>query len=186
MSVEKGMLVAIIIVLTILLFTTVCRKTDTYEEEVVIMEVAPKRHGAGCRCPACVKVITPEHKATSENAEYFTSGQTAAACADDNFTYAVDEFGAPGLEFKDWAMNQAVDAQMVKNHTEFVKDRVGGDAAQNTMGRTYSPDTEIDGDQTHWIGLRRPQAVAVNNPDQVPDVKASWYSTKPTFTWASS
>lgn len=100
-----------------------------------------------------------------------------------NDSYALNDYGAPGVDYKDWVAAQAIDSQVVKNHAEFVKDRIGADG-QNITGRTHTPDT-LEGQETPWIGLRRPQAVAVCNPTQVADVDYNWYAKKPTFTWSS-
>jgi hypothetical protein len=147
-------------------------------------------HAHGCKCSMCTN---PERCSLAENSEYFTSCQDpaemASACASDangNFAYAVDEFGAPGLDFKDWVTSQSVDPQVLKNHAEFVADRLGTDNPQNITGRTYSPDSHDSYDPIPWVGLRRPQAVAVCNPTQVSDVDYNLYETKPKFTWSSS
>ncbi len=107
-------------------------------------------------------------------------------CGDgDKFTYAVNEFGGAGMDFKDWVASQAVDSQVIKNHAEFVKDRLGNDS-QNITGRTWAVPDDIEVDQVPWVGLRRPEAVPTCNPTQVPDTNYNWYLNQPKFTWSSS
>lgn len=134
----------------------------------------------------------PEASAIESNAEYF--GNCAAnasmknamnACTDDDYKYAVDDFGAPGADFKDWVAAQSVDLQVVKNHAEYVADREST-TTQNITGRTYSPDAHDSYDPIPWVGLRRPQAVPTCNPTQVPDVNYDLYEKDPKFTWKSS
>jgi len=144
----------------------------------------------GCQCPKC---SNPEQNATTENAEYFTAcgagagglGNEISCGKDDSIAYAIDEFGAPGMEFKDWVTAQAVDPQVMNNHSEFVKDRIKGNP-QNILGRTHSPDSHDSYDPIPWVGLRRPEAVKVCNPTQVSDVNYNLYETSPKFTWRSS
>jgi hypothetical protein len=137
---------------------------------------------------------SPEVAALSENAEHFegcrnSAEDTARALdcmcdGDSKFEYAVNEFGAPGMEYKDWVASQAVDATVIRNHSEFVADRQK--ALGNVLGKTYSPDMHQSGDSTRWWGLRRPQAVPICNPLQIPDaVDLDWYDVKPKFTWDS-
>jgi hypothetical protein len=128
---------------------------------------------------------TPEQEATKENVEHFSSARSECTpCAGDDYPYAVNEFGAPGMSYKDWVATQSVDAAVIKNHAEFVKDRVKTKGA-NLIGATYSPDSHTS-DQVHWIGLRRPQAVRVDNPTQVPDMNLDWFDKKAKFSWDSS
>lgn len=183
-----GLLVVIILILVVMFVKNKpqrhysrqwdCINKDTGDLVKVQMRDA-KRSGA------------PEKASLRENSEYFTEcasneAQKSIDCgADDKFEYAVYEFGAPGMSYKDWVASQAVDPQVIANHAEFVKDRsalAGG--PQNLTGRTYSPDSH-QSDQIVWQGLRRPEAVATCNPDQVPDVDYSWYRTTPSFTWKS-
>ena len=127
---------------------------------------------------------TPEQAATAENVEHFLQSNDCSPCAGDDYPYAVNEFGAPGMSYKDWVATQSVDAAVIKNHAEFVKDRVKTRGV-NLIGATYSPDSHTS-DQVHWIGLRRPQAVRVDNPTQVPDMNLDWFDKKAKFTWDSS
>ena len=128
--------------------------------------------------------LGPEQAATAENVEHFHQSNDCSPCAGDDYPYAVNEFGAPGMSYKDWVATQSVDAAVIKNHAEFVKDRVKTRGV-NLIGATYSPDSHTS-DQVHWIGLRRPQAVRVDNPTQVPDMNLDWFDKKAKFTWDSS
>ena len=130
----------------------------------------------------------PEAASIAENMEYFAApagDSSGEHTCDDHFSHATNEYGAPGMDFKDWVAGQAVDSQVIKNHAEFVKDRLG-DGKQSVTGRTFSPDSHSSYDPISWVGLRRPQAVKVDNPTQVPDVDMDLYEKRPTFTWSSS
>lgn len=161
-----------------------CIDRNSGELATVSMQVGAPAASAAPAAPTAP--ATPEKAAQSENAEYFSGPQGAdTQSCDDKFEFAVNEFGGPGMDFKDWVAAQSVDPQVMKNHTEFVKDRLGSNT-QNITGRTYSPDSHDSFDPIPWVGLRRPQAVAVGNPDQVPDIDRSLYENKPKFTWSSS
>lgn len=174
----EGLLIVVILILTALIFTKCWRRRD--------------RHARGCKCseckmdrtppPATVAIetkTTPEDQTINEHSEYFNIVSGAETCTDTGF--AVNEFGAPGMDFKDWVMAQSVDPQTIKNHTEFVKDRTKN--GEFMTGRTFTPDSHDSYDPIPWVGLRRPQAVPVGNPDQTPDVDYNLYSNKPGLVW---
>lgn len=203
MTLTEGLLIAIVLVLTVLVLTSSRGKTtpthtntwdcvDRGTGAVTSVKMQYTGHGNGCKCPKC---SSPEKDAIKENAEYFagckdsSEMKKALDCmcdGDDKFEYAINEFGGPGMEFKDWVTSQSVDPQVLKNHAEFVKDRTGNNT-QNITGRTYSPDSHMSFESMPWVGLRRPQAVPVcGNTAQVPDIDYSAFETKPKFTWSSS
>ena len=199
MSPTESLLIAILVILTVMV--VMGRKTpavparqrtwdcvDRGTGEITSVKMQYTGHGAGCTCASCN--ASPEKKATTENAEYFSTCRSPAeckqtmSCTGDEIAYAVDEFGAPGMEYKDWVTSQSVDTQVIKNHNEFVKDRLK-DNSQNITGRTFALGT-IETAPILWHGLRPPQALPqVGNPDQVPDVDYNLYTTKPKFTWSS-
>jgi hypothetical protein len=152
-------------------------------------DVGEGLHGVGCKCPKCSQAAAVNKGA----AEMFVNCQGIGSqqalhemCGDDDkFTFAINEFGGPGMEYKDWVASAAVGPEVVKMHAEFVKDRLGSDS-QNITGRTWAVPDDIEVDQVPWQGLRRPQAVAVCNPTQVPDTNYNWYQEGPRFTWKSS
>jgi hypothetical protein len=175
---------AVLVILILVLIWIVSRRsgsTTTHEYDCVDRDSGDVTH---------VKIAhaakgTPEQEATKENVEHFTQARDECSpCAGDDYPYAVDEFGAPGMSYKDWVATQSIDAAVIKNHSEFVRDRVKTKGA-NLIGATYSPDSHTS-DQVHWIGLRRPQAVRVDNPTQVPDMNLDWFDRKAKFTWDSS
>lgn len=134
----------------------------------------------------------PEAKMQSENMEYFANCQDPAEakqamgcmCDSSDLTYAINEFGGPGMEYKDWVTSQSVDPQVIQNHASFVKDRIG-DNSQNVTGRTYALG-QLESDQITWQGIRgRPVAVDTCNPTQMPDVNYDWYAPKSRFNWTS-
>jgi hypothetical protein len=102
---------------------------------------------------------------------------------DGKFSYAENDYGAPGLDYKSWVTSQAVDTAVLKNHSEFVKDRTGNNSI-NATGRTYAVPDDIEVDQIPWIGIRgRPQRVDVCNPTQVADVNIDYYPEKQKLRW---
>ena len=135
------------------------------------------------RCP-CRKCASPEQRAMSENLEHFSSC-AAEKCDTGTVVGTANEFGGTGGDFRDWAMSQAVDAQVLVNHREFVKDRFGNNN-QNITGRTFAMG-EVEGtDQVPWQGiLGRPQAVESCNPTQQPDVDMRNFTTSQRFRWKS-
>jgi len=136
---------------------------------------------------AAASNVTKEEKAAfTENIEYFnTCGEQIAqnmdGCVNSPMTYAINAYGMPGADYTDWVKSQAVDPQVISNHTEFVQDRLGDN--QLATGRTYSPDSNDSYEPIPWQGLRRPQAVPVCNPTQVPDVDYNLYESKTKLKW---
>jgi len=132
------------------------------------------------------KYTNPESHTIKEQNEYFTTANddSDVACDDNKFVYAINEFGAPGMEFKDWVTSQSVDPQVIKNHSEFVKGQLVEDT-QIITGRTYSPDSHDSYDPIPWQGLRRPEAVQVRSPTQVPDVDYDLYNNRPSIRWGT-
>ena len=167
-----------------------CEKSA--EKSVVVADTATAGNAAAA---SAADGGTPEQNAAAENAEHFASCRdpaedTARAldcmCDGNNaMEYAVNEFGAPGMEYKDWVATQAIDPTVVRNHAEFVADRqkLGG---QNMTRGAYSFDSHDSYDPIPWVGLRRPQAVKVCNPTQVPDVDVNLYNRQAKFSWNSS
>lgn len=204
MSFTEGILITIVIILTIVILTSNRGKTEKHTKEWDCVDrktgeitnvKMQYQHRHGCKCPKCA---SPEKEALMEQAEYFTAcNNTPEAqklahdmCGDDDkFSYAVNEFGAPGLEFKDWVLSNSVDMNVLRNHTEFVKDRLG-DNSQNVTGRTWSPSfrqPEFEGvSDVPWQGLRRGENVKICNPTQVAEYNPNLYTDKPKFTWDSS
>jgi hypothetical protein len=135
-----------------------------------------------------------EKTANQENIDYYQAcnlGDSARApCSDPcngDLEYSTHEYGAEGLDFKDWAKAQSIDPQVIKNHNEFVNDRLANSKTDNITGRTYSPDSHESYDAISWIGIRgRPQAVKICNPQQMPDINPALYTSKQRLTWASS
>jgi hypothetical protein len=197
MLLTEGLLIVIVLILTVIVLsgrlnqkpeptktkTWDCVNRDSGDVTSVKMSYAAAK-------------ASPEVASMTENAEHFESCRNSAEdtaraldcmCdGDDKFEYAVNEFGAPGMEYKDWVASQSIDPTVIKNHAEFVADRqktVGG----NMLGKTYSPDSHSSDSSVPWVGLRRPQAVPICSPTQIPDsVNLDAYNIKPKFTWDSS
>jgi hypothetical protein len=199
MSLTEGLLVVIVLILTVIVVSgrmnhsapTPTTKTwdcvNRDNGEITSVKMQYSKPGAN-----------PEKDSLAENAEHFESCRNSAEdtaralncmCeGDDKFEYAVNEFGAPGIgSYKDYVAAQSVDISVLKNHSEFVADRMKlrGD---NVLGKTWSPDSH-DSDGQHWQGLRRPQAVPICNPLQIATSamdNLDSFNISPKFTWNSS
>jgi len=197
MSLTEGLLIVIVIVLTITIITR--RQGKTAPGQAKTWDCVDRASGevtsVKMQYNAAPVAKSPEGTALKENAEFFTAQSSGSdslnyTCADDGtFAYATSDFGAPGMDYKDWVTAQSVDAAVVKNHNEFVKDRVG-DNTKNVTGPAMAMG-ELEGtDQVPWQGIRgRPQAIptaSLGNPTQVPDVDPNAFTKGPKFTWNSS
>lgn len=198
MSLTEGLLIVIVLILTVIVLsgrlnqkpgepktkTWDCVNRDTGDVTSVKMSYSAAKE-------------SPEGKTLSEQAEHFegcrntvedTHRALDCMCEGDNkFEYAVNEFGAPGMEYKDWVASQAVDSTVIKNHAEFVADRqkiVGG----NLLGKTMSPDSHDSYSPFPWVGIRgRPEAVPVCNPTQISDGSdPKLYAQSKKFSWNSN
>lgn len=192
MDTLTGFLIVVIIVLVICVLrakksttgTTTMRSWDCIDRSNGELTTVKMQMDAP---PARDNIEATTHR---ENSEYFCGGNdsvgvTSMCSDDDTHQYAIDPFGAPNMEYKDWVTAQAVDPQVLKNHSEFIKDRFLGNS-QNVTGRTYSPDYHDSYDPQPWIGIRgRPQAVAICNPTQMPDMDISLFAQKPKISWDS-
>jgi len=129
----------------------------------------------------------PESSSQTEQFEYFqTCGNDAdeikkvtdCVCAgQDSFTFAENEYGSKGLDYKTYMTSQGVGQDVIKNHQQYLSDRTTLEqtGAVFVTGRTYSPDSNDSYDPIPWIGLRRPEYVKMCNPTQVPDVDVNLY-----------
>ena len=198
MSLTEGLLIVIVLILTVIVLsgrlnqksepvktkTWDCVNRDTGDVTSVKMS-----YSAATRS-------SPETDSLAENAEHFegcrnSAEDTARALdcmceGDDKFEYAVNEFGAPGMEYKDWVASQSIDPTVIKNHAEFVADRQKT-SGSNILGKTYSVDSHDSYDPIPWIGIRgRPEPVALCNPTQIADGNdPKLYSAKK-FSWNSN
>lgn len=120
-----------------------------------------------------------ERRMISENIE----SQSEVVPSSCSGKFAQDEYGAPGIEFADWVMNQTVDARVIASNKQFVADRMGN--PQTWTGATRSPDRHDSYDAVPWRGLSRPARVAVDAPDQLPDIDTDKNPTEKKFRWAS-
>lgn len=83
-------------------------------------------------------------------------------------------------------LSEQIEPEVHKNHKEFVKDLVGPHT-RNLTDRSRSMATHDSYNPgPPWVGLRRPQAVPIDNPTQVIDVDMSHFSEVPTFSWSST
>ncbi len=178
----------ILIVIIILLTFVMWKKTKPAATETI----SSSRSGSGvrvehahdCKCPKC---FNPEKGASIERMEYY--GNRAAGCdtcdPHSDLSYAKFDYGSSSADFKDYIAGEAISPQVVKNHNEFVNDRLGDFQTQNVTGRTFAVDTTIEGNPpVPWVGIRgRPQEAPIYNPTQMPDVDRSRYVSKQKLVW---
>lgn len=205
MNLTEGLLVVIVI---ILIFVIVARPRLSKVSDIKTWDCVDRNSGditsvemkylkpqtgcrPGCKCPKCA---SPEAEAQKESVEHFQgcmNGPKLHVDSDcdtcgDSFDYAVHEYGAPGMGYRDWVATQAVDPATVKNHAEFVKDRVGNDWKQFMTGRTFAMPDHESYQPTNWIGIRgRPTRVAVCNPTEVTDDDVGFFPESQKVTWKS-
>lgn len=108
-----------------------------------------------------------------DNGSNFALGSSCPEA--EQIDFAVNEYGAPGLDYNAWVSSQAVDDQVIKNHVDFVANIRGLGPNGEFTGRTYSADSHDSYNNIPWIGLRRPEYVSMQNPTQVPDADLSLY-----------
>lgn len=109
-----------------------------------------------------------------DNGSNFALGSSCPEA--EQIDFAVNEYGAPGLDYNAWVSSQAVDDQVIKNHVDFVSNIRGLGPNGEFTGRSgYTPDSHDSYDPIKWIGLRRPEYVSMQNPTQVPDTDLSLY-----------
>lgn len=118
--------------------------------------------------------------------QLITDGITATNCdsCQGDFSFASSDYGTPGIEFSEWAMYQTLDPRIVASNQQFVADRLGN--PQTWTGATYSPDRHDTYDAVPWRGLSRPAQVAVQSPDQIPDLDTGRNPIVKKFRWDSS
>lgn len=188
MSFTEGLLIAAVIILIYVLVSSRCEK-EKPQTKVSTYECTDKATGdittVNIKSP-----ITPEQRAINENFEHFsgdalTAAKNAMIGLDGEHSYGSEGFMSPVTDFKDYIAGLAVDGQVLKNHNEFVKDRLDN-TNQNITGRTYAFPDDIETDSTPWMGLRRPQAVPTDgNTAQLTDNNPNGYTQTPSFTWQS-
>jgi regulatory protein YycI of two-component signal transduction system YycFG len=179
--------IVIIIILMVLLYNIVVEKRNMTEIITSVKSGVNRGLHLGQKTEG-VQLKSPEARFLKENSEFFSTCGCDASGEDADYKYATTDYGAPGMDYKDWIASKAIDPQVIKNHNEFVKDMV--DSGVNKTGPTYDPGLrkgEMEGsDLVPWTGLRRPQMVPIGNPDQVPDFNSNTYTKKAKFTWDSS
>ena len=140
---------------------------ESYDQKTKVAINEVYEHFQVCNDPDEIKKIT----------ENTCEGQ-------DTFSYATNEYGAPGMDYKAWVTSQSVGDDVIKNHQQYIADRTtieGGGSGAYFTGRTMSPDSHDSYDPIPWIGLRRPQYVEQCNPTQVPDVDTSLFKSNNQF-----
>lgn len=176
-------LLIVIVILVVYFFTSgLHKKVTTKACEMHMRMVAP----------------TPE-KQVAPAAPVDKKEQLASALMDDCITstdeqscdvgavvptpYADSDYGNAGSQFSDWTV-QSLDPKIIESNKQFVKDRLGNPGSWT--GATFSPDRHDTYDAVPWQGLSRPTAVAVNAPDQIPDIDLDRNPERKRFTWDSA
>ncbi len=193
MGYEILLLIAIIILLAFSLFYDKMKSTSaegisvSRSNDGKLKTAGAAEHAVGCRCAKC---FNPEKEALAERTDYYAlrGPMCMVDCDKSDMSFAKFEYGSPNADFKDYIAADAVSSQVVKQHQEYVKDRLSQFQTQNITGRTFTVDTEIEGDTpVPWQGIRgRPQHVPQYNPTQMPDVDAHRYAYKQKLVWDSS
>lgn len=152
-----------------------------------------RAHPPGCTCTSCRSYDNMARNAMNEQMEYFatckdtdeTSKALDCVCGDnEKFSFAENDYGAPGMDYKAYVTSQAVDDKVIKNHLAYVEERKGLGPEGEFTGRTYSPDSHDSYDPIPWVGLRRPQYVQQCNPTTVPDCDTNLYKgNRPFCFW---
>lgn len=121
--------------------------------------------------------ISVESQHSIAQAEFFSSDAAQTGVAD--LTETSKDFDGTGGDYKDYVANRAIGSDVRSNHKEFVTDRIGPQS--NYTGRNYTLSDGNDGDNygSTWMGIRgRPQAVKIDNPDQMVDDDISQYAQR--------
>lgn len=180
MTTTESILVVIVLVLIYLIWSGKAKKGPLIWK--CITDHIDKKHSSGCTCPDCAGA---ESFATCRDPSIGMQPNDCY-CDDDQFSYAINEYGAPGMEYKDWVTSQAIDSAVVRNHDEFVRDRLGKNGIWT--GRTWTPDSSYHesyvSNAVPWIGIRGPPSrVAVCNPTQVTDIDPEVLPSKQRLRW---
>lgn len=135
---------------------------------------------------ADISTLTGEAKQEALEQKLLSDGITGTNCesCEGDLSFATNDFGAPGIQFSDWAMSQTLDPRIVASNQQFVNDRLSN--PQTWTGATYSPDRHDTYDAVPWQGLARPARVAINSPDQIADIDTSRYPVVSQLRWNSS
>ncbi len=75
--------------------------------------------------------------------------------------------------FQEWTKGQALDAESVASHNQFVDDRINTRQTQNIFG--FLRPAEMTYDPISWGGINRPEAVPIGNPREVADIDYGWF-----------
>ncbi|QYB17599.1 hypothetical protein PV-S19_0235 [Pacmanvirus S19] len=189
MSLVEGLLIVIVLVLTIMVVTSACRKDAPMQARAWDCVDRATGDVTTVKMQSMVKQaeqMTPEKRAQMENVEYFDGNELKDESV--GIDTSTTSFGKAG-SFVDWVASQAVDGSVVKNHMEFVKDRLSTNT-ENITGKTMAMGELESADQVPWQGIRgRPQAIptsALAGSLQVPDVNPNNFTSKARFNWTSS
>lgn len=196
----NGNILAAIIILVIIVVLLYLYKDDIWKESEHIVENRRVNHksrheessmldnltrqtmgvlgAAGIR--GQIRERSPEEIAAAASQAYAKEGleTTIAATSSVNGEQhlgASDDFNG-GVSYSDVITAQGVPKDAIKNHREWVAGRLGNDGLR--VGRSWNHDTfESDVGANPWMGLNRPVAVTVGNPDQVTDFPTTAYAS---------
>lgn len=124
--------------------------------------------------PVVASLATAEHFATTD----------AATAADPNNPIASAACASvKATNYEDYIRDLTIDDQTKQQHMNFVNDTV---ASAPRGGLSFSMDSswhESFGNGVPFVGLMRPQAVPVGNPDSVGDFDMSYFAQEPTLKY---
>src|SRR5437868_4525813 len=130
MTAAEGLLIVVVIVLTIFIFSRpkMMKNLKSKEWDCINKETGDM---TSVKITRGDKDMSPEMKSQQEQMEYFSVCRDPAemnkaldcVCGDGEngdgkFAYAENEYGAPGLDYKSWVTANAVDQQVIKNHSD--------------------------------------------------------------------
>lgn len=111
--------------------------------------------------PLKSKARTAERVTMAEMRDRFSGSKTVKQNfnPDENSGVESDHKMGPENTWQEYVKNEAIDPDIVQNHTDFVTSKFGFSRVANT------PDYQIETDFIPWSGIRRPKHVETNRTD---------------------
>lgn len=142
---------------------------------------APPAAKAG---PEATPEATPEQAAEAERELWYAASEADAAGGFDSALAQdaqADPFqyhaAAPSIDYGDYTKSLIIDERMAQNHAAWVKEM----KPFSGVAMRVDDLDEASEASTEFLGLRRPQPVAVNNPLQLTERDESTYAKNPSF-----
>ena len=182
MNLQVILLVVAVILLIVLGASLMAKKQKSLPPSLPLVQHEAKTEGSP------EQKLSPEEAALLENDEHFSNCRNSNI-ADDaagmvcggTSNNGENPYGEGNRSFQDYLKQGLVDPAMYYNHQNFVQDRLSNKV--HWTGSTISFDMHDSYDPIDWQGLRRPVAVPVCNPTQVPDIDYSLYEKNQPAIW---